>query len=232
MVDSYPSGSGINPLPRHTIDCYGATRIQAGNRTNEDAFVIGREPIPYAAVFDGAGNAEQAAHRAARFFKTLIKDQLAKVVELDTWARWVRLMDSQLMGGTQSTFVGIAVPDVDVGLVVGAYAGNSRAYLVGEDGVKLITAESSLGRLGSGHAQAKSFSLQLRPYDILLLMSDGAWVPFGSAYLLRKAVASASSRHFSEMPQAILDTAAPRDGPQDDMTVIALRQGRSPNRSR
>jgi hypothetical protein len=136
-------------------------------------------------------------------------------------------MDSQLLGGTQSTFVGVAVPDVEAGLVIGAYAGNTRAYAVGEDGVKLLTAESSPGRLGSGHAQGKTFSLLLRPYDILLLISDGAWVPFGSAYLLRKAVASASGRHFSETPQAVLDAATPRDGPPDDMTVVALRQGRS-----
>jgi len=135
-------------------------------------------------------------------------------------------MDSQLLGGTQSTFVGVAVPDVDEGLVVGAYAGNSRSYLVGEDGVRLVTTESSPGRLGSGHAQGKTFTLKLRPYDILLLMSDGAWVPFGSTYLLRKAVTSALARHFSEVPQAILDTATPGDGPVDDMTVVAMRLGR------
>jgi len=128
--------------------------------------------------------------------------------------------------GTQSTFVGLAVADVEAGLIIGAYAGNSRAYLVGEDGVKLITAESSLGRLGSGNAVARAFSLQLRPYDILLLMSDGAWVPFGSTYLLRKAVTSALTRHFSEVPQAILDAATSGDGPADDMTVVTLRQRR------
>ena len=208
---------------RHSVESYGATRIQADHRANEDAFIIEREPIPHAAVFDGAGNAEQAAHRIARFFKAIIKDQASKVGDLNAWVGWVRLMDSQLLGGTQSTFVGVAVSDIDKGLVVGAYAGNSRAYVVGEDGVRLVTAESSPGRLGSGHAQAKTFSLKLRPYDILLLMSDGAWVPFGSTYLLRKAVTSALGRHFSEVPQAILDTATPTGEPADDMTVVAMR---------
>ena len=52
------------------IECYGATRPQAGSTANEDAFVIEREPVFHAAVFDGAGNAEQAAHRVARFFKS------------------------------------------------------------------------------------------------------------------------------------------------------------------
>jgi Stage II sporulation protein E (SpoIIE) len=218
-----PLPGGTKPVPRHSIECYGATRIQAGHKANEDAFVIEREPVPHAAVFDGAGNAEQAAHRAARFFRTIIKDRAPKAGDLNTWAGWVRLMDSQLMGGTQSTFVGVAVPDIDEGLVVGAYAGNSRAYVVGEAGVRLVTTESSPGRIGSGHALGKTFTLKLRLYDILLLMSDGAWVPFGSTYLLRKAVTSALAWHFSEVPQAILDTATPTDGPADDMTVVAMR---------
>jgi len=42
--------------------------------TSEDAFVIGRDPVPYAAVCDGAGNAQQAAHQVVRFFERLIKD--------------------------------------------------------------------------------------------------------------------------------------------------------------
>lgn len=211
------------PPTRHSIECYGASRIQSDHRANEDAFVIEQNPVPHAAVFDGAGNAEQAAHRIARFFKAIINDQAAKAGDPVAWTGWVRLMDSQLLGGTQSTFVGIAVPDVDEGLVVGAYAGNSRAYVVGEDGVRLVTTESSPGRLGSGHAQGKTFSLKLRPYDILLLMSDGAWVPFGSTYLLRKAVTSGMARHFSEVPQAVLDTATPTGEPADDMTVVAMR---------
>lgn len=210
---------------RHSIECFGATRIQAGHKQNEDAFVIEREPIPHAAVFDGVGNAEQAAHRVARFFKTLIKDQGGKVGNPTAWASWVRLMDSQLLG-TQSTFVGIAVPDIDNGLIVGAYAGNSRAYIVGEDGVRLVTAESSPGRIGSGKVLGRTFTLKLRPYDILLLMSDGAWGAYGGTYLLRKAVTSAITRHFSEVPQAILDGATPSGQPADDMTVVAMRQPR------
>jgi len=43
-------------------------------------------------------------------------------------------MESQRPGGTQGTFVGLAVSDEKARLVVGAYAGNSRAYKVGERG--------------------------------------------------------------------------------------------------
>jgi hypothetical protein len=209
-------------LPRR-IECYGATRPQAGRTANEDAFVIEREPVFHAGLFDGAGNAEQAAHRVARFFKKLVRDQLAKAGNPAAWTGWVRLMDSFLLGGNQSTFVGLAVPDPGSGQVIGAYAGNSRLYRIGEDGVKIVTFEPSPGRLGTGQAVARTFSLTPGPYDILLLMSDGAWLPFGSTYLLRKAAMSALTKHFSEVPQAVLDAATPPNGPCDDMTVVAIR---------
>lgn len=64
----------------------------------------------------------------------MIKDPQAQVADPATWVGWVRLMDSQRLGGTQSTFLGVAVSDEKASLVVGAYAGNSRAYVVGEGG--------------------------------------------------------------------------------------------------
>ena len=205
------------------VECFGATRPQSGRMANEDAFVIEREPIFHAAVFDGAGNAEQAARKVARFFRSLIKDQSSKAGDPAAWEGWVRLMDSYLLGANQSTFVGLALPELEAARVVGAYAGNSRLYRIGEDGVKIVTHEPSARRLGSGQAVAKTFSLELGPYDILLLMSDGAWVHYGSAYLLRKTAMSALSKHFSEVPLAVLDAVTTADGPGDDMTVVALR---------
>jgi hypothetical protein len=55
--------------------------------------------------------------------------------------------------------------------------------------------------------------------EILLLMSDGAYGPF-SMYALKNAIVGAASRHFSEMPEAILNAAKNRE---DDATVVALR---------
>jgi hypothetical protein len=54
-------------------------------------------------------------------------------------------------------------------------------------------------------------------------MSDGAYLPFESAGAFRNVVSRAALRHFSEVPQAVLDAATPPDGPADDMTVVALR---------
>jgi len=40
------------------FQCYGATRPQDGRSVNEDAFTIHPGPAPYAALADGAGNAD------------------------------------------------------------------------------------------------------------------------------------------------------------------------------
>jgi hypothetical protein len=61
----------------------------------------------------------------------------------------------------------------------------------------------------------------LRPREIVLLMSDGAWSPL-SLYALRRAVGQTLGGHFSDVPGAVL-SAAGRTGRWDDMTVVALR---------
>jgi serine/threonine protein phosphatase PrpC len=202
------------------VECYGASRTQQGRSINEDAFLIGREGVPFAALCDGAGNALQAAKRVLTLFENLLRnarpDQLSDAA---TWQSWVRLLDSSLLGGTQSTFVGIAVVE---SVATGACAGDSRAYLVSREGeCRILTEGASKFRLGSGQASAFPICQTLAPGDFLLLLSDGAWTPL-SPYLLKKAALSVIGRHFSEVPQAILD-AAGRTGRADDMTAVAVR---------
>jgi len=50
-------------------------------------------------------------HRRPAFGRDGVEFLLAhpQVADPATWMSWVRLMDSQLLGGTQSTFVGLAV---------------------------------------------------------------------------------------------------------------------------
>jgi serine/threonine protein phosphatase PrpC len=106
--------------------------------------------------------------------------------------------------------------------VIGVAVGDSRAYVVPLEGpVRLMTAEASKQRLGSGEIQPFVFREHLRPRDVLVLLSDGAWGPLGSSGIDR-TVRSAFARHFSETPVAILD-AASRHGRGDDMTAVALR---------
>ena len=62
------------------------------------------------------------------------------------------------------------------------------------------------------------FRATLAPRDILILASDGAWGPLGSQGVDRSAL----RRHFSEVPEVVLNAAAKR-GRGDDMTVLAVR---------
>ena len=202
------------------VECYGRSVPQDGRTRNEDAFVILRGPTLVAAVCDGAGNAEQAAKRSLRLFGQFARaappDQLLRA---ETWERWVRQLDLALLGGLESTFVGVALVGDEL---AGAAAGDSRAYwLGGEGGFQILTAGGRSARLGSGEVTPRTIRHALKPRDIVLLMSDGAWSPL-SPYLLRRAVRGAVGQHFSEVPSAVLQ-AAGRTGRWDDMTVVALR---------
>lgn len=202
------------------VEIYGATRTQQGKSQSEDAFVIGREPAPYAVLCDGAGNAERAAKRALKQFETFLKDSgVDQVRSPENWSKWIRLLDSSLAGGAQSTFLAVVFFGAEY---VGACAGDSRAYQFTRDGdLRILTDSASKQRLGSGAAQAFPLHGSLASGDMLLLLTDGAWTPLGLP-LLKKAILSAVGKHFSEVPQAILD-AAGRTGRADDMTAIAAR---------
>src|SRR5271154_391406 len=108
------------------VECFAATRPQQGRAQNEDAFLIGRGERPFATLCDGAGNAERAAKRVLTLFEKLLAEAtLEQIFDPATWIKSVKLLDSSLLGGSQSTFVGVAVVK---GSVVGACAGDSRAY--------------------------------------------------------------------------------------------------------
>ncbi|MGH9404487.1 MAG: PP2C family serine/threonine-protein phosphatase [Terriglobia bacterium] len=185
--------------------------------------MIGRGEIPFAALCDGAGNAQQAAKKVLGLFEKLFKEASPQQVAVEsTWANWIRLLDSSLLGGSQSTFVGIAVVN---GLAVGASAGDSRAYILSREGdCRILTEGAKKSRLGSGQAEAFPIRQPLTTGNILLLLTDGAWTPLGP-YLLKKALVSAAGSHFSEVSQAIIE-AAGRTGRPDDMTAVTLRLAR------
>ena len=204
------------------VECFGQTRPQDGRQhtQNQDAYVIGRSPVPWAALLDGAGNAQTVAKRAAGLLERWFQEvSLGQILREESWVGVARRLDSALMGGSQSTLVGVAVVGGDV---LGVAAGDSRAYLVPMEGpARLVTDDAAKQRLGSGEVQPFFFRVHLQPRDVLVLLSDGAWGPLGSAGIDR-AVRSAFSKHFSETPAALLDAASPR-GRGDDMTAVALR---------
>ncbi|MHB8502972.1 MAG: hypothetical protein ACYDHE_18780 [Candidatus Acidiferrales bacterium] len=202
------------------IETYAATRTQQGRSQNEDAFTIGRGPASYIVLCDGAGNAERAAKRVIRQFEALLKDSGSNEVRAsESWSKWVRLLDSGFTGGAQTTFLATVFCDAEY---FGACAGDSRSYLFTRNGdLSILTDAASKRRLGSGEAQAFFFNGMLSSGDILLFLTDGAWTPLGMP-LFKKAILGSVGKHFSEVPQAILD-AAGRTGCADDMTALATR---------
>jgi serine/threonine protein phosphatase PrpC len=205
------------------VECYAATRPQQGRSQNEDAFLIGRADRPFAALCDGAGNAERAAKRVLALFEKLLNESTPpQITAADTWAKWIKLLDSSLLGAAQSTFIAVAFAANET---VGVCVGDSRLYHLNPEGqCRILNEGASKQRLGSGAAQPFLIRLLLGAGDILLLLSDGAWAPL-NPYLLQKTVVNASVRHFTEVPAAILD-AAGRAGRADDMTALALRLAR------
>lgn len=207
-------------------ECVGQSRPQDGRHQtlNQDAFVIGRGTVAWMALCDGAGNAQSAAKRALGLLEARIKEVSSDQLLADaTWFRWVKGLDSALLGGPEATLVAAAVVCEQV---VGVCAGDSRAYLLTFDGpLRLLTDAGSKARLDSGETEPSIFRATLAPRDVLLLVSDGAWTPLGSAGIER-AVRSTLMRPFADLPSAVLD-AASRRGRADDMTAVALRLVRS-----
>jgi serine/threonine protein phosphatase PrpC len=206
------------------VECCAATRPQQGRSQNEDAFLIGRSERPFAALCDGAGNAERAAKRVLALFEKLLNEATPEqITAANTWTKWIKLLDSSLLGAAQSTFLALAFTANEA---AGVCVGDSRLYILNREGqCRILTEGASKQRLGSGAARPFLIRLTLVAGDILLLLSDGAWTPL-NPYLLQKTVVHASVRHFTEVPAAILD-AAGKASRADDMTALALRLART-----
>jgi serine/threonine protein phosphatase PrpC len=205
------------------VECCAATRPQQGHSQNEDAFLIGRGDRPFAALCDGAGNAERAAKRVLALFEKLLNEATPdQVTAAETWTKWIKLLDSSVLGAPQCTFLAVAFTAQEA---VGVCVGDSRLYHLNREGqCRILSEGASKQRLGSGAARPFLIRPTLGAGDILLLLSDGAWTPL-NPYLLQKTVVNAYVRHFTEVPAAILD-AAGKAGRADDMTALALRLAR------
>ena len=202
------------------MEIYANSRPQDGRSANEDAYLIGRGPIAFAALCDGSGAAGQVAKRALKTFENQIgQAMLEEVGRFPTWANWTRLLDSSLLGGAQSTFVAVALLN---GRIVGVCAGDSRLYHLPLEGeIQILTEEASKFRLGSGKVDPTPIHRPIKHGDMLLLMSDGAWTPLNLS-TLKRLQGRAASMHFSEFPALLLDEAG-KHGRADDMTVVAIR---------
>ena len=200
------------------VECYGSTRPRDGSTANEDAYWIWRPSSIVAAVCDGAGHAQHCAAQVLRLFTRQIEEGRLQVQAFPAWSQWIRNTDHAMSGGPDSTFLAVAV----VGdRLVGAYAGDTRAFLVNEHGCRVLS-EAPSRRLGSGEAEPHPIHERITAGDTVLLMSDGAWTPLPLT-LLHRHVMAARLQHFADLPVSLID-AAGRHGHADDMTVVALRR--------
>jgi serine/threonine protein phosphatase PrpC len=204
------------------VECFAATRPQQGRaeKDNEDSFLVSREEPPFAVLCDGGGNAERSSKKAIQMFQKFCAGSTARLMaEHATWSGWMKSLDSALLKGPPSTFLGVTLLDA---LAVGVSVGDSRAYLLSRAGdCRHITEGAAKAQLGSCKAAPFPIREELSPGDTLLLLSDGVWAHI-SLELLQRSILPSAARHFSDIPSSILD-AASRHGRPDDMTVIALR---------
>jgi hypothetical protein len=64
-----------------------------GRPQNEDAFLIGHGKHLFAALADGAGNAERVAKRVLTLFEKLLSEAAPEqIASAETWIKWVRLL--------------------------------------------------------------------------------------------------------------------------------------------
>jgi serine/threonine protein phosphatase PrpC len=191
--------------------------MREGGTSNEDAYWISRQDGRVAALCDGAGHAQLCGGRTVRMFGELLQSGTLEIGRFPAWARWLKSVDAAIAGGAQTTFVGLAVHE---GRLVGAWSGDSRAYLINEHGCRLLTEEAGR-RLGSGEAEPRPIHERLAARDVVLLMSDGAWTPL-QPHAIQRVVMGLTTRHLSDVPSALLDLAGAK-GRADDMSVVAMR---------
>lgn len=207
------------------VECFGESRPQEGRlqTLNQDAFLIGRSPVAWMALCDGAESARSIAKRALGLLEGRIAGaSLGEILRDTTWQAWARSLDSALIGGPESTLVAVAVVGEQV---IGVSVGDSRAYVLPVEGsLRQLPASASRARLGSGETEPAVFRETLAARDVLLLLSDGAWTPLAQAELER-AVRSMALKPFADMPSTVLDACA-RHGRADDMTAVTLRRVR------
>lgn len=223
----------MTTLPPKT-EVYAASRVQTGRSQSEDDFLLHRGKFPMCAAADGAGNAQRAAKKALGMFAKLYTEvenqNPMELLQPETWKKWIKLLDTALLGGFQSTFCSFSVGSVmdasqkTVDVAVGACVGDTRLYLLnGATGeMKNVTERAKKARLGSGEADPIEFKVELRPRDLLLLLSDGAYTPMSIAEL-QKITITAKVKHLSEVPMAIVQRAAKYGGLADDATAVVLR---------
>ena len=114
-------------------------------------------------VADGLGHGE-GAERAAKAAVDYVADHLSEPLQ-DLFAGC-----NLALRNTRGVAMGVAIIDEDTGKLTYAGIGSIRANIVGE---KTIHLASNNGIVGGGYKILTPESFQLRPFDLVILSTDG-----------------------------------------------------------
>jgi len=142
---------------RHFVTAAASFRVDSDDRAV--AFPLGTDWV--VCVADGTGGAAGAAAAAAMFVDSAQGTVRGGAFSLGEPAAWVRLLEdidreiARHPAAGETTGIALAVTG---GAVVGASAGDSRAWVFGAGATELTGDQVRKPRLGTGRAQPRSFS--------------------------------------------------------------------------
>jgi protein phosphatase len=232
----------------------GLTDTGRRRRQNEDSFV--HEP-PIFAIADGMGGAqagEVASRLAAAVLEEIDGEQVtgeARVAELIQEANrrvYERSNQDAAVSGMGTTMT-VALVDDATGTVAIGHVGDSRAYLVRDDGLEQLTEDHTLvnellksGKLSAEEANVHpqrsvitralgtepdvdvdTFTIEARPGDVFLLCSDGL-----SSMISDHEILGLVRSGNGDLEAALrgLIQAANTSGGDDNITVVAFEIAR------
>jgi protein phosphatase len=192
-----------------------------------------------AALADGVGGGENGGEAAQTVVRGLVQDYYATP---DTWEpghalqrilaalnRWLygQSVSRHLPGGYASTVTALVFRGQRYCL---AHAGDSRAYLLRNDELQLLTTDHVWAQPGMEHVLRRGMGLdehivpdvsggRLQAGDVFILLSDGVWSPLGQTKLHRIA---ATYRDPEILARELVE-AALRQGGQDNATALVAR---------
>jgi protein phosphatase len=226
--------------------CFGHATDTGRRERNEDRAAFAQPEAAearrkglIAALADGVGGGENGGEAAQAVVRGLIQDYYATP---ETWEpghalqrilvalnRWLygQSVSRHLPGGYASTVAALVFRGQRYCL---AHAGDSRAYLLREGELQLLTMDHVWSQPGMEHVLRRGMGLdehivpdvsggRLQADDMFILLSDGVWAPLGPAELHRLA---ALYRDPEILARELVENALRRGG-EDNATALVAR---------
>ena len=209
-----------------TVHCFSEV---GGHRLNEDTFAVKEHPLETGLwlcfLADGQGGragggvASRVACQAA--LDAAIESRPERLILPHTWLSIIQQADEAVSADPDAGFTTLVGLCVSQSWVMGASNGDSAALLVyGEKAIELTSGQRKNPPVGSGGAEAVSFSALLTPPWKVIVMSDGVW----KYVRWDRVIEAARSEHGAALIEELQRPARlPGNGEfQDDFTVVVL----------